>query len=245
MNRAILIVICDFLVSAMLSMMTGMVPAHVGGSGVGLDGRTTALLLSELQNRRQQLEAARTKLREAQQKEGFSEAREQMLEKLAGELADTLLKKRTTRRTAPAHPGQYRFAHAGAASTTARPRDPQPPPQPHPAGGGAERTGRPPEKLRLRLRESCPAERGLRRRQTEDLRYRRTARRGAAKSGGTAAAARKQPAPTSRRHGRPFPPARLRWPVCASRSRKLCPGWGRFPVRRRRPRATWPTPAAG
>ena len=92
MNRAILIVICDFLVSAMLSMMTGMVPAHVGGSGVGLDGRTTALLLSELQNRRQQLEAARTKLREAQQKEGFSEAREQMLEKLAGELADTLLK---------------------------------------------------------------------------------------------------------------------------------------------------------
>ena len=77
MNRAILIVICDFLVSAML---------------FGLDGRTTALLLSELQNRRQQLEAARTKLREAQQKEGFSEAREQMLEKLAGELADTLLK---------------------------------------------------------------------------------------------------------------------------------------------------------
>ncbi|WP_295812738.1 hypothetical protein [uncultured Victivallis sp.] len=92
MNRAILIVICDFLVSAMLSMMTGMVPAHVGGSGVGLDGRTTALLLSELQNRRQQLEATREKLREAQQKEGFSEAREQMLEKLAGELADTLLK---------------------------------------------------------------------------------------------------------------------------------------------------------
>ncbi len=92
MNRAILIVICDFLVSAMLSMMTGMVPAHVGGSGVGLDGRTTALLLSELQNRRQQLEATREKLREAQQKVGFSEAREQMLEKLAGELADTLLK---------------------------------------------------------------------------------------------------------------------------------------------------------
>ena len=93
--------------------------------------------------------------------------------------------------------------------------------------------------------ESCPAERGLRRRQTEDLRYRRTARRGAAKSGGTAAAARNNRRRPRRRHGRPFPPARLRWPVCASRSRKLCPGWGRFPVRRRRPRATWPTPAAG
>ena len=51
------------------------------------------LILSELQNRRQQLEATREKLREAQQKEGFSEAREQMLEKLAGELADTLLKR--------------------------------------------------------------------------------------------------------------------------------------------------------
>ena len=80
MNRAILFVICDFLVSAMLSMMTGMVPAHGGGSGGGLDGRTTALLLSELQNRRQQLDATREKLREAQQEEGFSGGREQMLE---------------------------------------------------------------------------------------------------------------------------------------------------------------------
>ena len=34
MNRAILIVICDFLVSTMLSMMTGMVPVHTGGTGV-------------------------------------------------------------------------------------------------------------------------------------------------------------------------------------------------------------------
>ena len=41
MNKAILIVICDFLVSAMLTMMTGMVPGHSGGTGVGLDESTT------------------------------------------------------------------------------------------------------------------------------------------------------------------------------------------------------------
>ena len=56
MNRAILIVICDFLVSAMLSMMTGMVPAHTGGTGVGLDERTTRLLLGELELRQRELE---------------------------------------------------------------------------------------------------------------------------------------------------------------------------------------------
>ena len=48
MNRAILIVICDFLVSAMLSMMTGMVPSHTGGTGVGLDENTTRVLLAQL-----------------------------------------------------------------------------------------------------------------------------------------------------------------------------------------------------
>ena len=51
MNRAILIVICDFLVSAMLTMMTGMVPGHTGGTGVGLDESTTKVLLNELNRR--------------------------------------------------------------------------------------------------------------------------------------------------------------------------------------------------
>ena len=51
MNKAILIVICDFLVSAMLSMMTGMVAAHSGGTGVGLDENTTRMLLAELQKK--------------------------------------------------------------------------------------------------------------------------------------------------------------------------------------------------
>ena len=65
MNKAILIVICDFLVSAMLSMMTGMVAAHSGGTGVGLDENTTRMLLAELQNNRRELEKMREELRRA------------------------------------------------------------------------------------------------------------------------------------------------------------------------------------
>ena len=56
MNKAILIVICDFLVSAMLSMMTGMVAAHSGGTGVGLDEKTTQMLLAELANKHREIE---------------------------------------------------------------------------------------------------------------------------------------------------------------------------------------------
>lgn len=92
MNRAILIVICDFLVSAMLSMMTGMVPAHTGGTGVGLDHQTTALLIAELRQRRQELTSAREQLRQARQKQGFDEERERLLRELTAQLADTLAK---------------------------------------------------------------------------------------------------------------------------------------------------------
>jgi len=91
-NRAILIVICDFLVSAMLSMMTGMVPAHTGGTGVGLDHQTTALLIAELRQRRQELTSAREQLRQARQKQGFDEERERQLRELTAQLADTLAK---------------------------------------------------------------------------------------------------------------------------------------------------------
>ena len=70
MNRAILIVICDFLVSAMLSMMTGMVPAHSGGTGVGLDEQTTRMLLAEMHSNISALERMRELLREAARKKG-------------------------------------------------------------------------------------------------------------------------------------------------------------------------------
>lgn len=77
MNRSILIVICDFLVSAMLSMMTGMVPAHTGGTGVGLDEHTTRTLLTELEASRRELERVRAQLREAAKRAGGSNAVEE------------------------------------------------------------------------------------------------------------------------------------------------------------------------
>ena len=70
MNRAILVVICDFLVSAMLSMMTGMVPSHTGGTGVGLDENTTQVLLAQLDAGKKELERVRRELREAAEKLG-------------------------------------------------------------------------------------------------------------------------------------------------------------------------------
>ncbi|MBE6398931.1 MAG: hypothetical protein E7041_02185, partial [Lentisphaerae bacterium] len=87
MNKAILIVICDFLVSAMLTMMTGMVPAHSGGTGVGLDEKTTKVLLRELDRQNSELEALRAKLRETVEKLGMTPEREAELRRLAAELA--------------------------------------------------------------------------------------------------------------------------------------------------------------
>jgi ATP-dependent protease Clp ATPase subunit len=81
-NKAILIVICDFLVSAMLTMMTGMVPAHSGGTGVGLDETTTKLLLAELDSHRTELEKLRRRLAEKSLKlEITTEAKEQIVDK--------------------------------------------------------------------------------------------------------------------------------------------------------------------
>ena len=93
MNRSILIVICDFLVSAMLSMMTGMVPGHAGGTGIGLDAPTTALLLTEIRRQQLQLEQARRELLEAQREHGFTQERADRLAALAGELAAAQLKR--------------------------------------------------------------------------------------------------------------------------------------------------------
>jgi len=77
-NRSILIVICDFIVSAMLSFYTSTPPVTMPGAGSGgvMDSGTAAIILSELNLRQLQLEDAKAKLREAQKQEGFSEARE-------------------------------------------------------------------------------------------------------------------------------------------------------------------------
>ena len=104
MNRAILIVICDFLVSAMLSMMTGMVPAHTGGTGVGLDERTTRVLLGELELRQQELENLRRQLREAAARGGRNPESTEEVRKITQELIDNMRRieqvKRAQRATA-------------------------------------------------------------------------------------------------------------------------------------------------
>ena len=105
MNRSILIVICDFLVSAMLSMMTGMVPAHSGGTGVGLDENTTRLLLVELENKSRELENLRAQLRMAADRaENFAK-----LQEINAQLAENKMQqqalKDTLKRT-PANTGE-------------------------------------------------------------------------------------------------------------------------------------------
>lgn len=103
MNRAILIVICDFLVSAMLSMMTGMVPAHTGGTGVGLDEEATRAMLAELDATRTSLERMRDRLREAVRRAGGAtpeqerQLRELALKIVASQRDAELLKKSTDR----------------------------------------------------------------------------------------------------------------------------------------------------
>ena len=104
MNRAVLIVICDFLVSSMLAMLTSMVPANFGSSagqggggaigspGVGLDAPTTALILNELRIREAQLEELRRRLHETRRTQGFDEKREEEIRKLTDELAATRIK---------------------------------------------------------------------------------------------------------------------------------------------------------
>ncbi len=76
----------------MLMMMTGMIPADSGSGGSGLDRHTVELLVSELHARQQQLEETREQLRLAQEREGFSAAREEALKALAVELVDNLRK---------------------------------------------------------------------------------------------------------------------------------------------------------
>ena len=99
MNRAILIVICDFLVSTMLSMMTGMVPVHTGGTGVGLDEHTTRTLLADLAASQKELERVRAMLREAAKRAGSSDAaREAKLRELTEKLVENLRQQQQLRR---------------------------------------------------------------------------------------------------------------------------------------------------
>lgn len=93
MNRSVLIVMCDFLVSAMLSMLIGVSPYGRSGHAEAKnpsDRGSAAILLDELRRRGEELEHMREQLREAQAKEGFSSTREAQLKALAEEQAEML-----------------------------------------------------------------------------------------------------------------------------------------------------------
>ncbi len=99
---------CDFLVSAMLTMLAGMssqgAPGATVGKGAILDRGSTALILEELHRRSAELEAMREKLRQTQAREGFSKEREAELKALAEQLAETMTRAELIERKLELHP---------------------------------------------------------------------------------------------------------------------------------------------
>ncbi|WP_176015041.1 hypothetical protein [Victivallis sp. Marseille-Q1083] len=97
MNRSIMVVICDFIVLSMLSMMPGLSPtlgdgslsARSGGSAeAGIDTYTSQVIITELRKQMEKLEAARAALLKQQQELGFDEERARQLEQLNRELSE-------------------------------------------------------------------------------------------------------------------------------------------------------------
>jgi len=91
-NRSILIVICDFLVSSMLSMMTGMVPANTSGNSIGLDNESTRVLIVELERSRSELLKLRNALRENIERNGATPENLAKMDELNKQLAHNELK---------------------------------------------------------------------------------------------------------------------------------------------------------
>lgn len=89
MNRAILIVICDFIVSAMLSLFTGS-PANSTDSprGAALDNRTAVIVLDELRREQAELARQRQTLLEEQFARGLTGDRKRRLAELSDRLAE-------------------------------------------------------------------------------------------------------------------------------------------------------------
>ena len=93
----------------MLTMMTGMVPAHSGGTGVGLDENTTKLLLSELDAHRSELEKLRMHLKETIENSGSNPKLDAELKRLTMELARNKVqqdKLRTQLQSTPTNTGK-------------------------------------------------------------------------------------------------------------------------------------------
>lgn len=90
MNRAILIVICDFIVSAMLSLFTGSAAVSTDGGtrGAALDNRTAEMVLQEMLREKAELEKMRQGLLDEQFRQGFTGDRQRRLSELSDRLAE-------------------------------------------------------------------------------------------------------------------------------------------------------------
>ena len=97
MNRAILIVICDFIVSAMLSLFTGsaQVGTASGTRGAALDNRTAVMVLQEMRREQAELEKMRKSLLDEQYRQGFTGDRQRRLAELSDRLAEVTARAET------------------------------------------------------------------------------------------------------------------------------------------------------
>lgn len=89
MNRAILVVMCDFVVISMLSMITGLSSLEnpYGDDGAVVNIKTANVIIEQLRNERLLLADALRELEEAQKKFGYSQAREAAMKKLEVQIA--------------------------------------------------------------------------------------------------------------------------------------------------------------
>lgn len=91
MNRSILIVMFDFIVLSMLSMITGLSTLEnpYGNDGTVVNTKTAQVIADKLKNEKSLLEEAYLDLKAAQDKFGYSQARSEAMQKLEAQLAAT------------------------------------------------------------------------------------------------------------------------------------------------------------
>lgn len=91
MNRSILIVMFDFIVLSMLSMITGVSTLEnpYGNDGTVVSNKTAQVIAEKLKNEKSLLEEAYLDLKAAQDKFGYSQARSEAMQKLEAQLAAT------------------------------------------------------------------------------------------------------------------------------------------------------------
>ena len=91
MNRSILIVMLDFIVLSLLSMITGLSTLEnpYGNDGTVVNTKTAQVIADKLKNEKSLLEEAYLDLKAAQDKFGYSQARSEAMQKLEAQLAAT------------------------------------------------------------------------------------------------------------------------------------------------------------